>query len=67
MAKKRDIIITIGPDGNVQLTVEGVAGPDCIDFTKFLEEELGDVTERTHTGEYYCEAEEGVDIVNTSD
>jgi hypothetical protein len=60
MAKKRDIIITIGPDGNVQIKVEGMAGTDCVDFTKFLEEELGDVTERQFTSEYYQEEEEQV-------
>ena len=62
MAKKQDIVITIGPDGEVQIQVEGVSGAGCIDFTKFLEEELGDVTERVHTSEYYQEAEEGVKI-----
>jgi len=62
MAKKRDIVITIGPDGEVQIQVEGVSGASCIDFTKFLEEELGDVTERTHTSEYYQEEEEGAKI-----
>ena len=60
MAKKRDIIITIGPDGDVQIQVEGVAGADCVDFTKFLEEELGDVTDRQFTSEYYQEEEEQV-------
>jgi len=58
MAKKRDIIITIGPDGNIQLTVEGVAGSDCVDFTRFLEEELGDVTDREFTSDYYKAEEE---------
>ena len=67
MAKKRDIVITIGPDGNVQLSVEGVSGPDCMDFTKFLEDELGDVTERTHTSEYYCEEEQVVETVGSTD
>lgn len=62
MATKRDIIITIGPDGGVNIAVEGVAGADCLDFTKFLEEELGEVTERVHTTEYYQEEEEGVKI-----
>ena len=62
MAKKRDIVITIGEDGNVEITVEGVAGASCIDFTKFLEDELGDVTEREHTSEYYQEDEETVEI-----
>ncbi|MDP6944893.1 MAG: DUF2997 domain-containing protein [Myxococcota bacterium] len=67
MAKKRDIVITIGPDGNVQLSVEGVAGSSCVDFTKFLEEELGDVTERTHTSEYYCQEEQVVETVGSKD
>ncbi len=67
MAKKRDIVITIGPDGNVQLSVEGVSGTDCMDFTKFLEDELGDVTERTHTSEYYCEEEQVVETVGSTD
>ena len=62
MATKKDIIITIGPDGNVNLKVEGVAGKDCLDLTKFLEEELGEVTERVHTSEYYQEEQEGVKI-----
>jgi hypothetical protein len=53
MAKKRDIVISIGADGKVEIEVEGVAGPDCLDFTKFLEEELGEVTERGRTSEYY--------------
>jgi hypothetical protein len=57
MAKRRDIVITIGPDGQVQIKVEGIGGPDCVDFTKFLEEELGEVTERTYTGEYFQEGE----------
>ena len=62
MVTKKDIIITIGPDGNVNLQVEGVAGKDCLDFTKFLEEELGEVTERVHTAEYYQEEDEHVKI-----
>ena len=60
MAKKRDIVITIGPDGEVQIKVEGVPGADCMDFTKFLEDELGDVTQREFTSEYY-QAEEPVE------
>lgn len=60
MAKKRDIVITIGPDGEVQITVEGVAGKDCMDFTKFLEDELGEVTHREFTSEYY-QAEESAE------
>jgi len=58
MAKKRDMIVTIGPDGNVQITVEGVPGKGCLEFTKFLEEELGEVVNRTHTSEYFLDEEE---------
>lgn len=57
MAKKRDIVITIGPDGGIDIRVEGVPGSDCLDFTKFLEDELGEVTSREHTSEYYQEEE----------
>ncbi|MGM0574459.1 MAG: DUF2997 domain-containing protein [Myxococcota bacterium] len=57
MAKKRDLVITIDPDGNVNIQVEGVGGKDCVDFSKFLEDELGDVTEREFTSEYYQEGE----------
>ena len=67
MAKKRDIVITIGPDGNLQISVEGVAGKSCVDFTKFLEDELGDVAERTHTSEYYCDEEQVVETVGSKD
>jgi len=58
VATKRDIVITIGPDGEVDIKVEGVPGKDCLDFTKFLEEELGDVTAREFTSEYYQLEEE---------
>lgn len=58
MATKRDIIITIGEDGAVDIKVEGAAGKDCLDFTKFLEEELGEVTSREYTSEYYQLEEE---------
>ena len=38
-----------------------------MDFTKFLEDELGDVTERTHTSEYYCDTEEAVETVGSTE
>ena len=63
MAKKRDIVITIGPDGEVEITVEGVAGKDCMDFTKFLEDELGEVTKREFTSEYYQTEESAEEVI----
>jgi hypothetical protein len=62
VATKKDIVITIGPDGEVKIEVEGVAGKDCLDLTKFLEDELGEVTDRQFTSAYYQEEEEDVAI-----
>ena len=53
--KKREMHITIGKDGQVNIEVKGVGGPDCLEFSKFLEDELGEVTERERTAEYYQE------------
>ena len=62
MATKKELVITIGPDGEVQIQVEGAVGPECLDLTKFLEDELGEVTDRQLSASYYQEAEEGVSI-----
>ena len=56
MAAKNEIDITINEDGSVELSVNGAKGKDCLDLTKFLEDELGIVTQRTNTSEYYQEA-----------
>ena len=46
--------ITIGKDGKVSFTVEGVKGEACIAETKFLEDALGGkVLQRETTAEYY--------------
>lgn len=58
--KKRELNITIGKDGQVNIGVDGVAGPECIEFTRFLEEELGDVISRERTQDYYKESERTV-------
>jgi hypothetical protein len=52
-AKKTEITFTIAPDGTVSFEVEGVKGPDCLELTKGIEEELGVVTARDKTSEYY--------------
>lgn len=64
MALKREMKITIGPDGNVGIEVTGVPGGECVDFTQFIEEELGEVIEREHTAEFYqaTEEEEHVEV-----
>ena len=55
--KKREMQITIGKDGGVNIEVKGVGGPDCLEFSKFLEDELGEVIDRERTPEFYQEQE----------
>jgi hypothetical protein len=55
MASKNELDITINEDGSVDISVNGAKGKDCLDLTKFLEDELGVVSQRTHTSEYYQE------------
>jgi hypothetical protein len=54
MAEKKELEITIGPDGEVQVLVKCIKGASCTDETKFLEEALGNTIEsRELTSEYY--------------
>ncbi len=46
------IDVKIDEQGNIEATVEGMAGPACADVSKFLDE-LGQVTEDQNTAEYY--------------
>lgn len=48
-----EIKLKVMPNGEVRIEVRGVKGPECLELTKFLEEELGLVTERVKTEEYY--------------
>ncbi len=54
MAEKKELEITIGPDGEVQVLVKCIKGQSCVEETKFLEEALGNTIEsRELTSEYY--------------
>lgn len=64
MAVKNELEITIGPDGSVKLEVKGVGGRDCLDLTREIEEELGVVTAREYTNEYYQESTSTTNTVN---
>ncbi len=64
MAEKKELEITIGPDGEVQVLVKCIKGQSCVDETKFLEEALGNTIEsRELTSEYY-EQPQGVTQTN---
>mgnify|MGYP001563463363 FL=1 len=54
MAQKRELEITVSPEGEVSVKVKGIAGSGCLAATKFLEDVLGgEVASREHTDEYY--------------
>jgi Protein of unknown function (DUF2997) len=47
------IVVTIGPTGEVTVSVEGVIGPGCQALTQPLETALGVTREDTRTAEYF--------------
>jgi hypothetical protein len=53
MVLKREMEIEIGRDGKVNITVNGVQGAECLEFSRFLEEALGETLEQERTSEYY--------------
>jgi hypothetical protein len=54
MAEKKELEITIGPNGEVSVLVKCIKGHSCTEETKFLEEALGNAIEsRELTDEYY--------------
>lgn len=53
MAEKFEIDFTIDDNGNVSFEVKGLKGKKCLEVTKDIEEALGVVVNREHTGEYY--------------
>ena len=42
MVLKREMEIEIGRDGKVNIKVKGVQGVECLEFSQFLEEALGE-------------------------
>lgn len=51
--------VKIGPDGKVELTVEGAPGDKCLVITKDLEKALGgDIVSREMTADFYKDVEE---------
>lgn len=55
MVLKREMEIEIGRDGKVSITVKGVQGKECLEFSQFLEAALGETVEQELTSEYYLE------------
>ena len=55
MAEKEEFEIVIGPDGKISIDVKGAKGKSCIELTEFLEQALGEVTDRQMKPEYYTQ------------
>jgi hypothetical protein len=53
MVLKREMEIEISRDGKVSIKVKGVQGMECLEFSQFLEEALGETVEQELTSEYY--------------
>ncbi len=49
----KKVRIRIGLDGRTQFKVEGGQGADCIDFTRALEQAVGNVEKRELTADYH--------------
>jgi len=56
----KKVRIRIGLDGRTQFKVEGGQGADCIDFTRALEQAVGNVEKRELTADYHEAATEQV-------
>jgi hypothetical protein len=53
-----ELEIIIEPDGTTRIHVKGIRGARCLDVTRRIEEELGEVIDRKHTPEYYEESDQ---------
>jgi hypothetical protein len=51
----QEVEIRVDREGNVAIHVQGVRGEECTWITKSIEEALGDLTDRTLSGEFYEE------------
>lgn len=67
MTNPQTIEFVIKSDGTVEETVQGITGPHCEAVTKAIEDALGQVEERQHTGDYYGQATESGEFVTTGD
>ena len=50
---QREFDITIGPDGNVELHVQGFKGRSCLEAMKLFEQVVGELKSQRETSEFY--------------
>ena len=56
--KQREFDITIGPGGEVELSIRGYKGKSCLEVVKLFEKVVGKVTSQQETSEFYEPEEE---------
>ena len=50
---QREFNITIAPDGNVQVHIQGYKGKSCLEVMKMFEQVVGEFQSRRETSEFY--------------
>lgn len=50
---QREYDLTIGPDGSVELHIQGHKGKSCLDVIKVFEQIVGELKDRRETSEFY--------------
>lgn len=53
-----EIIVTIGPDGQVSVEAKGLKGTGCVEATRALQEALGQTVSDAKTAEYHQHAQQ---------
>ena len=51
--KAREFDISIGPDGTVEVHVQGFSGKGCLEAARVLQEIVGDMQSQQTTTEFY--------------
>lgn len=59
MAKRRDVEISIAPDGTISVHVKGLPGKQCLKIKEILEQSVGALQSQRFTAEYYEPEEPG--------
>lgn len=55
---QREFEITVGPDGSVELHVQGYKGKRCLEAVKMFEQIVGELKAQRETSEFYEPEEE---------
>lgn len=54
----KEVVVTVTPDGRIEMEAVGFKGKSCVDATEWLEKLLGETKERKFRPEYYQREEQ---------